>query len=284
MPVHPGRPLPRPRIVGVVNITTDSFSDGGRYLATRDAIAHALRLWADGADLVELGAAASHPDAVRVPAELERRRLAPVLAALRTEGVAIGVDSYQPEVQRFAIDQGVHLLNDIRGFPDSSRYDMLAASNCRLLVMHSVQRGPATRVSTDAAEVWAGTCRFLTDRLDRLVAAGVARDRLIADPGLGYFLGDTPEPSLTVLARIGQLRARLAAPVLVCPSRKSFLRAVTGREVEATGPASLAAELHAAAAGVDYIRTHDVAALHDALAVRGALIEHAGRTAVTTPR
>lgn len=274
---------PRPRIIGVVNITADSFSDGGAYLAPSKAIAHGLQLWADGADVVELGAAASHPDAARVPADIERRRLAPVLAALRNDGVVVGVDSYQPEVQRFAVDEGVQLLNDIRGFPDPGLYGMLAGSACRLVVMHSVQRGPATRVSTDAAEVWAGTCRFLTDRLNALTTAGLPRDRLIADPGLGYFLGDKPEPSLTMLARIGQLRALLTAPVLVCPSRKSFLRAITGRAVDATGPATLAAELHAAAAGVDYIRTHDVAALRDALVVRDALAAHAGQMAATTP-
>ncbi len=144
--------------------------------------------------------------------------------------------------------------------------------------MHSVQRsGPATRVRTDPAATWAGVDRFFAKRLAALQSAGIGRDRLIIDPGLGYFLGSTPEPSLAGLAGIRHLKARFGLPVLVSPSRKSFLRTLTGRSITASGPASLAAELYAAWQGVDYIRTHDVAALHDALTVVHA-IAGAGRS------
>jgi dihydropteroate synthase type 2 len=272
---YPIVPPDRPRIVGIVNITEDSFSDGGRYLAAEDAVHHARRLRSDGADVIELGPAASHPGAARVTAEQERQRLAPVMERLTAENIPVSVDSFLPATHRFAMAQGALYLNDIQGFPDPCTYARLADAHCRLIVMHSVQReGPATKVTTDPAETWAGIDRFFAGRLTRLRAAGVEPGRLILDPGLGYFLGSNPEPSLAVLAGLRHLRARFGLPVLVSPSRKSFLRTVTSRGIAQIGPASLAAELYAAGQGADYIRTHDVAALKDALTVLGAIAEH----------
>jgi dihydropteroate synthase type 2 len=265
-------PAGRPLLIGIVNITEDSFSDGGRYLAAQEALAHARRLRADGADVIELGPAASHPGAAAVPAAEQERRLAPVIERLTEENVPVSVDSFLPATQRFAIASGARFLNDIQGFPDPAGYRVLAAADCRLIVMHSVQRlGPATKVATDPAEAMASIDRFFAERLAALESAGVARDRLIIDPGLGYFLGSNPEPSLTVLAGLGWLKARFGVPVLVSPSRKSFLRTVTGRDLARIGAASLAAELYAAGQGADYIRTHDVAALADGLSVLGAI-------------
>lgn len=261
-----------PLIVGIVNITEDSFSDGGRYLDPATALAHARQLRADGADIVELGPAASHPDSAPVTAAEEQRRLAPVLAELAADGTPVAVDSFQPETQRFAISAGAACLNDIQGFSDPGMHAILAASGCRLIVMHRVQAaGPATRVVTDPAAVWAGIGRFFTRRLAALQAAGVTRDRLIIDPGLGYFLGSTPEPSLAALAGIRELKQTFGIPVLVSPSRKSFLRALTGKDISQSGPATLAAEIFAAWQGADYIRTHDVAATRDALTVLTAI-------------
>jgi dihydropteroate synthase type 2 len=265
-------PAGRPRLIGIVNITEDSFSDGGRFLTPSDALAHARSLWADGADVIELGAAASHPDSTPVPASQEQRRLAPVLGQLVAEGIPVSVDSFEPATQRFAISCGAAYLNDIRGFPDPGQYAMLAASRCGLIVMHSVQRsGAATKMTTNPVATWAGIRRFFAGRLTALQAAGIAKDRLIIDSGLGYFLGSNPEPSLRALAGIRELTARFAVPVLVCPSRKSFLRTLTGKDTTQTGPATLAAEIFAAWQGASYIRTHDVAALHDALTVLGAI-------------
>jgi dihydropteroate synthase type 2 len=269
-------PADWPRVVGIVNITEDSFSDGGRYFAAADALAHARRLRSEGADIIELGPAASHPDSARVSAEEEQRRLAPVLGPLAADGIPVSVDSFQPETQRFAISGGATYLNDVQGFPHPGLYGTLAASGCRLVVMHSVHRtGPATRVVTDPAAIWAGVGRFFAGRLAALQSAGISRDRLIIDPGLGYFLGSNPEPSLAALAGIEDLKARFGVPVLVSPSRKSFLRTLTGCSIANAGPASLAAELYAASYGADYIRTHDVTALRDALTVLTAIAQQA---------
>jgi dihydropteroate synthase len=269
-------PASRPCLVGIVNITEDSFSDGGRYLAAADALAHARRLRSEGADIIELGPAASHPDSAAVTAEEEQRRLAPVLRPLTTDGIPVSVDSFLPETQRFSISHGAAYLNDIRGFPHPGLYDTLAASGSRLVVMHSVQRtGPATRMITDPAAVRAGIDRFFAGRLAALQAAGITRDRLVIDPGLGYFLGSNPEPSLAVLAGIEDLKARFGVPVLVSPSRKSFLRTLTGCSIAHAGPATLAAEVYAAGHGADYIRTHDVMALRDALTVLTAIARQA---------
>jgi dihydropteroate synthase type 2 len=270
----PGPLLPagNPRIIGVVNITEDSFSDGGRYLGAGAAVAHARNLFAEGADIVELGPAASNPDSAPVTAAEERRRLAPVLEQLAADGIPVSVDSFRPETHRFAISAGVACLNDIHGFGDPELYPLLAASPCRLVVMHSVQAaGPATRVVTDPAVVRDGIFRFFARRLAALQAAGIDRDRLVVDPGLGHFLGSTPGPSLAALAGIRELRATFGMPVLVSPSRKSFVCTLTGRDATRSGSATLAAEIFAAWQGADYIRTHDVAAARDALAVLAAI-------------
>ena len=283
-PSGPLLPAGKPRIVGIVNITEDSFSDGGRYLSPRAALAHARRLRADGADVIELGPAASHPDSAPVTALDEQRRIAPVLGQLAADEIPVSVDSFRPETMRFAISHGAAFLNDIHGFGDPGMYSVLAASRCRLIVMHAVQAaGVATRVVTDPGAVWDGICEFFTRRLAALEAAGVDKDRLIIDPGLGYFLGCTPGPSLAALAGIRQLKRTFDVPVMASPSRKSFLRALTGRDVTQSGAATLTAEIFAAWQGVDYIRTHDVAAARDALTVLKAITRGARCASLTSP-
>jgi dihydropteroate synthase type 2 len=266
--------MARPLIVGVVNITADSFSDGGQFLDPAAALAHARSLATGGADIVELGAAASNvaADAV-VPAE-EIRRLDAVIATLARDGVALSIDTFRPEVQRFALARGVAYLNDIRGFPDAGIYPDLAAANCRLVVMHAVLADRrAQQIDLSPDEVWSRIERFFIDRIACLTAAGIARERLILDPGMGFFLSSRPEASLRVLASIERLQRAFGLPVMVSVSRKSFLAAITGRaDPRQRGPASLAAELYAAAHGADFIRTHDPAALRDALAVTTALL------------
>jgi dihydropteroate synthase type 2 len=261
-----------PEVWGVVNLTEDSFSDGGKYLAPERAIEHARRLWSEGAGWIDLGPASSHPDAREVPAREEIARLAPVVDALHADGVRISIDSFRPETQAWALERGAAALNDVRGFPDPSLYPSLARAEARLVVMHRVDEGDAAvRVRTDPEEVEASLDAFVKERIPALIRAGVARERLILDPGMGFFLGDTPGPSLRVLGRLAELRERYGLPILVCASRKSFLGAVTGASVEARGPATLAAELWAARSGADHVRTHDVRALRDALAVESAL-------------
>lgn len=264
-----GNPL---RIFGIVNATADSFSDGGKYLAPDAAVAHALRLLDDGADVIDIGAAASNPEAANVPPDEEIHRLAPVVAALKQRQAAISIDTFAPETQRWALSQNVAWLNDIQGFPDPSRYPELAQSRVRLVVMHNVApRGRAERIATDPRTIFDRLHRFFDERLAALERAGIARDRIVIDPGMGFFLGTDPEVSLTVLRRLPELQARYQLPVLVSVSRKSFVRNLAKVDVANAGPATLAAELFAAAQGADYLRTHDVASLRRALPVWAAL-------------
>ncbi len=259
--------VPRPRIVGIVNITADSFSDGGRFLAADDAIRHADDLLANGADIIELGPASSNPAAGAVPAAEQISRLAPVMEHLGARGAAISVDATDPEVQRFALSAGAAYLNDIRGFPDSAYRD-LARTSCRLIAMHSVSSGErALMIDTDPGSIFETVIRYFERLLPRLVDGGISRDRLILDPGMGFFLGTNPEASLAVLRGIPELRRRFDLPVMISVSRKSFLRNIVGRKAEHAGAATLAAELFAWRQGADYIRTHDGAALSDAITV-----------------
>ncbi len=260
--------LTAPRILGVVNVTEDSFSDGGRFLDPAAAIAHARRLVADGAAVVDVGAASSHPDARPVDPDEEIRRLAPVVDALVGEGIPVSVDSFQPAVQRWALGRGVAWLNDVRGFGDVAVHRDLAAASCTLVVMHAVPRGaPVPEPPALVARIVA----FFERRLATLAHAGVARRRVVLDPGMGFFLSRRPEHSIAVLRALPALRAHFGLPVLVGVSRKGFLGALTGRDVHERGAATLAAELWAARQGVDWIRTHDVRALADALRVTAAL-------------
>lgn len=264
---------PGPRLVGIVNITADSFSDGGRFLEPQHAVERAREQMAGGAALVELGPASSHPDAVPVGASQEIARLTPVIDALVREEIPFGVDSFETQTQRFALERGAQQLNDIQGFPDPGFWNELAEGGCDLVVMHSIQgRGAATREDFDDAGILDRVFGFFEDRLTSLENAGVARERIIVDPGMGFFLGARPESSVVVLRAIGRLRRQLRCRVLVSVSRKSFLGAICGdpdrgvlRPVDERLPSTLAAELYAARQGVDWIRTHDVQALSDAL-------------------
>lgn len=267
--------MTRPKILGIVNITPDSFSDGGKYFAPEAAIARARKLAADGADIIDLGPASSHPDAAFVPADEEIRRLAPVLEVLLGDGIPVSVDSDLVETQAYALAHGAAFLNDIAGFSEPHFYPALAASTASLILMHSVQRGRADRREAPAGDILDHICRFFEARLAALEAAGIARSRVVLDPGMGFFLGSAPGISFGVLARLGEIRSRFGLPVLVSVSRKSFLRAVTGRRPTEAGAATLAAELLAAIAGADLIRTHEAAPLKDALAIWTAVKDSA---------
>jgi dihydropteroate synthase type 2 len=258
------------QILGILNITEDSFSDGAKYLEPASAIAHGRELVAEGATVLDLGAASSNPESKGVPPKVEIERLTPVVAALK--GTMLSIDSFAPAVQRWALAQNVAYINDIQGFPDASLYPELAASSAKLIVMHSVQeRGAATRVDVPPDKIMARIAGFFDIRIAALERAGVARARLILDPGMGFFLGTNPLTSLTVLRSLPELKTRYRLPILVSVSRKSFLRRLTGRDVQASGGVSLASELFAIRQGADYIRTHAPAPLRDALLLEKAL-------------
>ena len=260
------------KILGILNVTEDSFSDGGKYLDPIAALAQARSLVADGADMIDIGAASSNPKAAAIDPQTEIARLAAILPTLAAENISISIDSFSPPVQRWALAQGVAALNDIHGFPDAALYPELAASSAALIVMHAVQeRGVATAVDVRPDAILDRIIRFFETRLAALVQAGIAQHRLILDPGMGFFLGSDPQTSFAVLRALPDLKARFGLPLLVSVSRKSFLRKVTGRPLAQIGPASLAAELFAAAQGADMIRTHAPAPLRDALVIARAL-------------
>jgi dihydropteroate synthase type 2 len=254
------------KILGILNITTDSFSDGGKYLAPGAAIFHASAMAQSGADIIDVGAASSHPDAQPVAPETEIGRLAAVIPALKEKGLSLSVDSFSTEVQHWALGQGIEYLNDIHGFPDPALYPALTASSVKLIVMHAVQmQGVAVRTEVPTGEIFARVTAFFDARIAALQDAGIAKDRLILDPGMGQFVGADPENSLILLRRLAELRARYGLPLLVSVSRKGFLRKLTGRRPEEASAVSLAAELFAAGQGADYIRTHVPGALTDGL-------------------
>ena len=261
-----------PRILGILNVTADSFSDGGRYLEPEAAVTHARELYAQGAHIIDIGPASSHPDSAPVSPEEEIRRLKPILPILAAENIPFSVDSYHSPTQRHAIAAGASCLNDIHGFADKTFYTELAQASCQLIVMHCVQeQGSAQRTHTTVPEVLSSIDRFFESRLTALTRAGVSEARLVLDPGMGFFLGATPEPSLAVLAGLSEMRHRYGFPLLISVSRKSFLRTLTGRTLPDIGAATLTAEIWAALQGVDYIRTHEPAPLRDALRFLEAL-------------
>jgi dihydropteroate synthase type 2/dihydropteroate synthase type 3 len=266
-----------PQIVGVVNITGDSFSDGGKFLNTEAAIAQAEKLHEDGADIIDLGAAASNPHANHVDPEEEIRRLEPVVAHLKEKRARISIDTTKIDVQKWAIKQEVEFLNDIRGFPDTDLYADLAASTCKLIVMHFISDlDKAVRKPKTVEEVFDSINSFFASRLPLLRDAGISSDRIIIDPGMGFFLASNPEPSLAVLARFPEFKKRFELPIMLGVSRKSFLKNLPARTTGVRsdgGPPegvdiqtrTLAAELFAAERGADYIRTHEITALREGL-------------------
>jgi dihydropteroate synthase type 2 len=257
-----------PSIFGILNITEDSFSDGARFLDPEAALAHAQHLIDGGADALDIGAASSNPRSEPVPPDVEIGRLAPVVLLGKERGWKISVDSFASETQLWALEEGVDYLNDIQGFADTSLYAHLAAAKAKLVVMHAVQgTGRAQRIDVDPADIMGRVADFFDARIEALTQAGVGRERLILDPGMGLFVGTRPEVSLTILRRLPQLKSAFGLPLLVSVSRKSFLRKLTGRSVAEIGPGSLAAELYAALHGADFLRTHEPRPLRDALRI-----------------
>nr|ACO54027.1 Sul1 [Enterobacter cloacae]ACO54337.1 Sul1 [Enterobacter cloacae] len=268
-------------VFGILNLTEDSFFDESRRLDPAGAVTAAIEMLRVGSDVVDVGPAASHPDARPVSPADEIRRIAPLLDALSDQMHRVSIDSFQPETQRYALKRGVGYLNDIQGFPDPALYPDIAEADCRLVVMHSAQRdGIATRTGhlrpEDALDE---IVRFFEARVSALRRSGVAADRLILDPGLGFFLSPAPETSLHVLSNLQKLKSALGLPLLVSVSRKSFLGATVGLPVKDLGPASLAAELHAIGNGADYVRTHAPGDLRSAITFSETLAKFRSRDA-----
>ena len=255
--------------MGVVNVTRDSFSDGGRFLEAGAAVDHARRLAEEGADIVDVGAESSRPGAdVAVTPEEELRRLLPVLKGLRDLPVPVSVDTVKPEVMRAAIAEGASMVNDINALRAPGALEAVASAQVGVCLMHmqgeprTMQRKP--RYGDVVAEVKA----FLAERVAAAEAHGIARERIIIDPGFGF--GKTLEHNFELLRNLGRL-AETGLPVMAGWSRKSTLGVVTGRGPAERLAASVAAALLAVQHGAKIVRVHDVAATRDALAVLAAM-------------
>lgn len=267
----------RVTLLGVLNLTPDSFSDGGRFVTgdapdVAAAVQEGLRLVRDGADWIDVGGESTRPGAEEVPAEVEIRRTRPVIEALaKRTRVPISIDTRKAAVAEAALDAGACAVNDVSG----GRFDppilALAGRRGATLVLGHLRGVPATMQDDPRfADVLAEVGDELADCAERAFAAGVPRERLVADPGIGF--GKRPEDNLALLANAGRLRERLSLPLLVGPSRKAFLGRLTGGDAPAArGDATLAACAVAVFAGADAVRVHDVAAARRAVDVAHAL-------------
>jgi dihydropteroate synthase len=269
--LHCGRfrlALDRPLVMGVVNVTPDSFSDGGRFLDARHAVGHARALIAEGADLLDIGGESTRPGAAAVALDEERRRVLPVLEALADCGVPVSVDTQKPQLMREALAAGAAMVNDINALAAPGAIEAVAGSGAAVCLMH--MRGEPRTMQHDPryGDVVAEVRAFLEARVRAVEAAGIGRERIVIDPGFGF--GKTFEHNLELLRALGQF-AGLGLPVLAGLSRKSMLGAITGRAVGERLFASVAAALIAAQKGAAIVRVHDVAATRDALAVWSAV-------------
>ena len=252
-------------VMGILNITPDSFSDAGQYQHLEFAISRAEQMIADGVDIIDIGGESSRPGAPPLPLQDELARVMPVLYALRDCGKPLSVDTYKPEVMREAILAGADMINDINGFRAPGAIEAVQGSDCALCIMH-MQSVPQTMQDQPQYEdVVREVIDFLRERIDTLTAAGIARERLCVDPGFGF--GKTVEQNYALLRATRQLRSELDLPVLAGLSRKSMIGAVTGRPVEQRLAGSVAGALAAVAQGAEIIRVHDVAETVDALKV-----------------
>jgi dihydropteroate synthase len=251
--------------MGVLNVTPDSFSDGGRFLEPGAAVAHARRLIAEGADILDIGAESSRPygNAVAVPLDEERARLAGVLPAVVALGTAVSIDTQKAAVAAWALEAGAAIANDVWGLqrdPDMAR--VVAAHGVPVIIMHNRE------TADPAIDIVADVTAFFRRSLDIAARAGIARERIVLDPGIGF--GKTPEQSMICIARLDAF-AGFGLPLLVGASRKRFINAVAPSEPAKRLGGSLAAHLLAVERGAAILRVHDVAPMVQALAVTAAI-------------
>lgn len=255
--------LSTPRVMGIVNLTPDSFSDGGAHAGRAAGLAHCERLVAEGADLLDLGGESTRPGAREVSVAEELDRVMPVLEAALALGVPISVDTRKAEVMRAALAAGADVVNDIAALREPGALDAVAAHpSCGVCLMHMHGRPETMQQRPAYDDVVEEVSAFLRERCEALAQAGVAAQRIVVDPGIGF--GKSVEHNLELLRRQAELAA-IGRPLLVGWSRKSTLGAVTGRDVTQRGAASVAAALIAVQRGAAIVRVHDVAATVDAL-------------------
>jgi dihydropteroate synthase len=259
-----------PRIMGIVNVTPDSFSDAGHCFDGDLAIRHAQALIEEGAAIIDIGGESTRPNAPQVDAAEERSRVLPVIRALRDAGVPLSIDTSKPEIMQAALDAGACIVNDVYALRQPGALDTVARSDCGVVLMH-MQGVPRTmQAAPSYQDVVAEVSDFLGERRRALRDAGVTDDRIVVDPGFGF--GKTAAHNWRLLAGLGSIDSG-ALPLLAGLSRKSMLGHATGRPVEQRLPASVAAAVLALERGVRVLRVHDVAATRDAVAVWCAMHE-----------
>lgn len=258
-------PLDRVLVMGIVNVTPDSFADGGRYLNHADALAHARRLIDEGADIIDIGGESTRPGAAEVAADEEIARVLPLLESLAGCGVPLSVDTSKPDVMRMALAAGAAIINDIRALREPGALDAVAPSDCGLILMH-MQGTPRTMQQAPHYDnVTQQVAAFLADRVECARAGGIDSARVAVDPGFGF--GKSIEHNFTLLSELSLLQ-RMQRPLVVGLSRKSMLAPAHKRHVDQRLAASMAAALLAVERGANIVRVHDVAATRDALDVR----------------
>lgn len=259
----------RPLVMGILNVTPDSFSDGGRFNQLESALGHAEQMISDGVDIIDIGAESTRPGVAALPAGEEIRRLLPVLYALRDCGKPLSVDTRNPVVMREALMAGADMINDVNGFRTQEAVDAVAASGCGLCIMHMQNSPENMQLDPQYEDVVGEVTAFLRQAVDRLTSAGVERLRICVDPGFGF--GKNLEHNLQLMKDLHLIKESLRLPMLIGVSRKSMIGQITGRPIGERMAGSIAAALVAADRGADIIRVHDVAATIDALKVRRAL-------------
>lgn len=255
----------RPRVMGILNVTPDSFSDGGNYQALEFALGHAEAMIEEGVDIIDIGGESTRPGSPPVSLEDELQRVMPVVYALRDLGPAISVDTYKPQVMREAIIAGVDMINDINGFRAPGAIDAVRDSDCALCIMHMQSDPQHMQLAPSYADVVDEVIAFLRERIDALLEAGIDPRRLCIDPGFGF--GKTVEHNYALLKATGRLIEETGMPLLAGLSRKSMIGALTGKPVERRAAGSVGGALAAVAQGAIIVRVHDVADTVDALKV-----------------
>jgi len=259
----------RPRVMGIINATPDSFSDGGLATSLDEALARAEALIAEGADLLDIGGESSRPGAEPVPVAEELRRVLPIIEGLAGRvTVPISVDTTKPEVALMAIEAGAAIVNDIRALDDPAMLDAVAGSDAGVVLMHMLGTPRTMQADPRYGDVVAEVLEALAARVERAGRAGIARERIAIDPGIGF--GKTVEHNLSLLRNLGRF-ASLGCAVLVGVSRKRFLGTLTGRDLAGRATASAVASLAAIARGADVVRVHDVGPTVDAVKVWAAI-------------
>lgn len=262
--------LSSPCIMGIVNVTPDSFSDGGRYDTVEKAVAHGLQLVREGAGILDIGGESTRPGATPVSLEDELERVLPVIEQLSsTAGVPLSIDTYKPEVMRAAIAAGADIVNDVRALQEPGALEIVAASDAGVCLMHMQGRPQTMQIDPQYEDVVHEVNAFLAQRLAVAEAAGIVRERVVLDPGFGF--GKKTEHNLQLLRQLDTTLA-LGRPLLIGLSRKSVLGQITGGDVDVRLHASLAASVISVMKGARIVRVHDVKATADALKVAAAIL------------